>query len=82
MYCLFYFLFHSTCFEGKEKSGIFGGFYCFFKWASLKKTSVFLVGSNYINPEDNCGRLIDFLSKIAILSYCNVLDIAHFMMHH
>jgi len=29
---------------------------------------VFLVGSNYINPEDNYGPLIDFLSKTSKLS--------------
>jgi len=28
--CLFYFLLHGTFFKGKVRSGIFGGFYCFF----------------------------------------------------
>jgi len=28
----------------------------------------FLVGSNYINTEDNYGRLIEFLSQISKLS--------------
>jgi len=42
---------------------------------------VFLVGSNYINPEDNYGRLIDFLSQNSKLSYFNVLDLADFMMY-
>jgi len=40
------------------------------------------IGSNYINTEDNYGRLIDFLSQISKLSYFNVLDLADFMMHH
>jgi len=40
-----------------------------------------LVGSNYINPEDNCGRLIDFLSQISKLPYLNVLDLPDFMMY-
>ena len=52
--CLFYFLVHGTLFKGKEKSGIFGGFYCFFKWG-FKKTRVFLVRSKYMNPEDKYG---------------------------
>jgi len=42
----------------------------------------FLVGSNYINTEDNYERLIDFLSQISKLSNFNVLDLADFMMHH
>jgi len=29
-----------------------------------------------MNPEDNYGRLIDFLSQISKLSYFNVLDLA------
>jgi len=29
----------------------------------------FLVGSNYINTEDNYGRLIEFLIQISKLSY-------------
>jgi len=41
-----------------------------------------MVGSNYINPEDNYGPLIDFLSQISNLSYFNVLDLADFMMNH
>jgi len=44
--------------------GFLVGFIVFFKWATLKKNEcVFLVGSNYINTEDNYGRLIDFLSQ-------------------
>jgi len=35
-----------------------------------------------MNPEDNYGRLIDFLSPSSKLSYFNVLDLADFMMHH
>jgi len=58
-------------FKGKEKSGIFGGFYCFFKCAFEK--AVFLVRSNYMNPEVNYGLLIDFLSQISKLSYFNVI---------
>ena len=42
---------------------------------------VFLVGSNYINPEDNYGPLIDFLSKTSKLSNFNVLDLADCMMY-
>jgi len=41
----------------------------------------FLVGSSYINTEDNYERLIDFLNQISKLSYFNVLDLAAFMMH-
>jgi len=33
-----------------------------------------------MNPEDNCGRLIDFLSEIFQRSYFNVLDLVDFMM--
>jgi len=33
-----------------------------------------------MNPEDNCGRLIDFLSQICQWSYFNVLDLVNFMM--
>jgi len=46
------------------------------------KTVDFFVGSNYINTEDNCERLIDFLGQISKLSSFNVLDLADFMMHH
>jgi len=42
----------------------------------------FLVGSYYINTEDNYERLIDFLSQISKLFNFNVLDLADFMMHH
>jgi len=38
----------------------------------------FLVVSNYINPEDNCGPLIVFLSQTSKLSYFNALDLANF----
>jgi len=44
--CAAYRLLHSrpTLFKGKVKSGMFGGFYCFFKWAFYKKNCFFLVG--------------------------------------
>ena len=59
----FYFTVH---FSKEKKSGIFGGFSCFFKLALKKiKNRCFLVGSNCINPEDNYGRLTDFLSQIS-----------------
>ena len=77
--CLFYFLLHSTFFKGRVKSGILVGFIVFFRWA--QKTSDFLVGSNYINTEDN-GRLIEFLSQISKLCNFSVLDLVDFMMHH
>jgi len=48
----------------------------------LEKNRCFLVGSNYINPEDNYGHLIDFVRQISKPSYFNVLDLADFMMHH
>jgi len=67
-----YFTFHFMAFF--QKSGIFGGFYCFF-------LVFFLVGSNCINPENNYGCLTDFLSQISKLSYFNLLDLADFMMH-
>jgi len=52
------------------------------KWAFLKTPGCFfLVGYNYINPEDNHGRLIDFLSQISKLTYFNVLDLVDFMMY-
>jgi len=35
----------------------------------LNKTGVFLVGSNYIDIDNNYGRLIEFLSQISKLSY-------------
>jgi len=48
--------------------------------SGLFKTGVFLVGSNYINTEDNYERLIDLLSQISKLSNFNVLDLADFMI--
>ena len=41
--CAAYFTFHFVVhfFKGKIKSGIFGGFYCFFKWAFKTKTNDF-----------------------------------------
>jgi len=54
--------------------GLLVGFIVFF-------SGVFLVGSDYINPENNFGCLIDFLSQISKLSYFNLLDLADFMMH-
>jgi len=66
-------------FSKEKKSGIFVGLYVV---GFLKNTRVvFFDGSNYINPEDNYGRLIDFLSQISKLSYFNVLDLADFMMY-
>jgi len=50
--CLFYFLLHSKFFKGKVRSGIFGGFYCFFKCFFFKRIGVLLVASNYINTEE------------------------------
>jgi len=41
-----------------------------------------MVGSNYINPKNNYGYLIDFLSQISKLSYFNVLDLTDCIMHH
>jgi len=78
--CLIYFLLHSTFFKGKVKSGILVGFIDFL--VGFFKTGDFLVGSNYINIEDNYERLIDFLNQISKLSNFNVLDLADFMMHH
>jgi len=52
------------------------------KWAFWKHLGVyFVVVSNYINPEDNYGPLIDFLSQTSKLSYFKVLDLADFMMY-
>jgi len=49
----------------------------------FKNTQVFfLVGFNYVNPEDNYEPSIDFLSQISKLPYFNLLDLAHFMMYH
>jgi len=58
--CLIYFLLHSTFFKGNVKSGILVGFIDFL--VGFFKTGDFLVGSNYINIEDNYERLFDFLS--------------------
>jgi len=41
-----------------------------------------MVGSNCIKPEDNHGRVTDFLSLISKFSDLNVVDLADFMMHH
>jgi len=46
------------------------------------KKRVFFGWYNYMNSEDNYGRLVDFLRQISKLSYFNVLDIADFMVHH
>ena len=56
------------------------GFIAFLEVGFLKWV-IFLVGSSYINTEDNYERLIDFLNQISKLSYFNVLDLAAFMMH-
>jgi len=71
MCCLFYFILHNAFFKGKSKSGIFVEFYCFFS-GLLKKSSVFLFGSNSINTDDDYGRLVEFLSQILKLS-CLIL---------
>jgi len=53
-----------------------------FWWVLLYFFRVFfLVGSDYINPENNYGCLIDFRSQISKLSYFNSLDLADFVMH-
>jgi len=44
------------------------------------KRVIFLVGSNYINSEDNYERLIDLLSQISKLSNFNVLHLGDFMI--
>jgi len=44
MCCSLYFLLDSTFFKGKVKSGIFGGFYCFFKRALKKIGGLFWFG--------------------------------------
>jgi len=71
---------HSTFFKGKEKSGIFVGFHWFFKRFFLTGWH-FLVGSNCVSPDDNYGRLIDFLNQISKFSYLNAVDLSDFMMH-
>jgi len=40
--CLFYFLLHSTFFNGKVKSVFLVAFICFFKWAFINKRVFFL----------------------------------------
>jgi len=76
-------LIHSTFFKGMEKSGFFGGF-CWFLLSGhfQKHPGGVLVRSTYINPEDNYGPLIDFLSQISKLSYISVLELADFLMYH
>ena len=64
----------------KKRVGFLVGFIVYFKWAFKKW--VFFGWSNYMNSEDDYGRLADFLSQISKLSYFNVLDLADFMMHH
>jgi len=76
-YFTFYFIAH---FSKKVKSGILMDFFVFS--SGLFKTGDFLVGSDYINTEDNYERLIDFLSQISKLFNFNVLDLADFMLHH
>jgi len=41
-----------------------------------------MIGSNCINPKDNYGYLIGFLSQISKLSYFHVLDLTDFIMHY
>jgi len=60
MCCLLYFLLHSTL--SKEK--LRGGFWwVLLLYVGLSKRVIFLFGSNYMNPEDNYERLIDFWVK-------------------
>jgi len=77
--CLFHFLLHSPFFKRIEWDFLVG--FIVFK-VFFKKKQSFLVGSNYINPEDIYGRLIESLSQISKHSCFNVLDLADFMMHH
>jgi len=59
----------------RKRVGFLGGFIVFFR-------VFFFVACNYINPENNYGCLIDFLSQISKLSnYFNLLYLADFMMH-
>jgi len=51
-----------------------------FKWTFQKNQGVFMVGSNYINPKDTYGRLIDFVSQISKLSYF-MHGLVDFVMH-
>jgi len=44
------------------------GFVVVFQVGFFKKLVFFLVGSNYINTEDNYGHLTEFLSQISKLS--------------
>jgi len=43
-------------------------------------SGVFFGWSDYINPENNYGCLIDFRNQISKLSYFNSLDLADFMI--
>jgi len=52
--CLFYFLLHSRCFQGKVE--------WVFKWAFLKKR-FFLVGSNYISNYFGISQLVEMTRK-------------------
>jgi len=79
--CAAYFTFNFIVYYSKEKKRVEFLLVCV-KLAFLKTTGCFfLVGFNYINPEDNYGHLIDFLRQISKLSYFNVLDLAEFMMY-
>jgi len=64
----------------KKRVGFLVGFIVCFEWAFKKR--MFFGWSNYMNSDDNYGRLVDFLSQISKLSYFNVLHLADFMMHH
>ena len=75
---LSYFIAH---FSKKKLRAGFWWILLFFQAGFLKRVN-FLVGSYYINTEDNYERLIDFLSQISKLFNFNVLDLADFMMHH
>ena len=48
--------------------GFWVGFIVVIQVDFSKKLVLFLVGANYLNTEDNYGRLIEFLSQISELS--------------
>ena len=56
------------------------GFTDFFSVFLYKPRWHFLVGSNCVKPEDNDGRVTDFMSLISKFSYLNVVDLADFIM--
>jgi len=60
---------HSS--KENQRVGFLLSFIVFFS-GLLKKSSVFLFGSNSINTDDDYGRLVEFLSQILKLS-CLIL---------